>query len=335
MLKVVYDLPFIETTEANLQLKNKPLHELLITWFLTCVDEIVKKGIRRDYLRISAQEKFLKGSLQVHKQLNKPAHKQHLFHIEYDEFSANRAENRLLHSALVQVLRWSKDSQNQQKSRHFLTFFDNVPLSLNFKEDFNSWSTARDMAYYQAVLPWLRLILNQQSPYTLKDINKGISFLIPMEKLFEKYVAKILKSNLPKGYKLTVQSPKRYLTENAFQMRPDIVISEQGKDGKPVCILDTKWKLIDEDKKYDNGGKDAKKGVSQADAYQLFAYGKKYKVNEVCLIYPQWEGFKTPFQFKFEGNLTLGVIPFDLERKETEFFPPFLSCFQNSLPVTT
>ena len=92
MLKVVHNLPFIQTTKADLQLKEQPLHEVLIGWFLGCVDKIVKKGIRQDYSSIEAQEKFLKGQLQIHKQLNELPHRRHLFHIAYDIFSSNRAE---------------------------------------------------------------------------------------------------------------------------------------------------------------------------------------------------------------------------------------------------
>lgn len=312
MLKVVNDLPFIQTTEADLQLKNQPLPEVLISWFLRCVDKIVKQGIHKDYNRINAQEKFLKGQLQTHKQLNEAAHKQHLFHIEYDIFSMNRAENRLIHSALLQVLNWSKDNHNQKQAKHFLMLFDEVPLAKNYNNDFSKWSKSRDMNYYQPVLPWLKLILNQQSPFTLKDKNAGISFLLPMEKLFEKYVAKILSKKLsPKGFQVKIE-PKKYLTTNpnAFLMKPDIAIYQ---GDKVVRILDTKWKLIDQSATYENGNNDNKKGISQSDVYQLFAYGKKYAVKKVVLIYPKWQKFEKGFGYKLDTDLRLKIKPFDVK----------------------
>ncbi len=313
MLKVVHNLPFIQTTKADLQLKNQPLPELLIGWFLACVDTIVKQGIRRDYERVAEHEQFLKGQLQTHKQLNEPPHKQHLFHIEYDVFSPNRAENRLIHLALLQVVKWSKDNGNQKQAKHYLHLFDQVPLSKNYKNDFNKWSNARDMQYYQGVLPWLKLILNQQSPYTLKDKNAGISFLIPMEKLFEQYVAKILAKNLPNGYQLKEQIASKYLANEpkSFLLKPDIAIYE-GEQLK--VILDTKWKLINQNQE------DNKKGISQSDMYQLFAYGKKYGVKKVVLIYPQHDNFKEEFAFKFDDDLCLGVQPFELNNDKIDNF---------------
>ena len=316
MLKVVNDLRFIQTTEADLKLKNRPLPEVLIGWFLKSVDKIIKQGIRRDYLRVRGHEKFLKGQLQTHKQLNEPPHKQHLFHIEYDILSPNRCENRLIHSALLQILKWSKDFDHQKTAKHFLMLFDEVPASENIKNDFNQWASGRDMNYYQSVLPWLKLILNQQSPFALKDKNAGISFLLPMEVLFERYVAKKLAERLPKGYKLTEQKPQKPLAcfenKDVFMMKPDIVISKISNKN-PVCILDTKWKLIDENQTYKNGSVDNKRGISQSDMYQLFAYGKKYKVAKVVLIYPQWTQFENEFAFQIDENLDLCVKPFALD----------------------
>ncbi len=314
MLKVVHDLPFIETTKAPLKLKDRTLPEVLIGWFLSSVDKIIKQGIRRDYLRIQAHERFLKGQLQTHKQLNEPPHKQHLFHIEYDVLSPNRAENRLIYSALLQVLKWSQDFDNQKMAQHFLMRLDEVPASKNINSDFDKWSSGRDMHYYQPALPWLKLILNQQSPFALKDKHAGISFLLPMERLFEKYVAKVLAKKLQNGYKLTEQSTGKYLSNypKAFALKPDIVV----KQGQNVAyVLDTKWKLIDENKTYENGNKDNKNGISQADMYQLFAYGKKYDTKKLMLIYPQWGNFKKGFDFQFDDTLQLSVVPFSLNNE--------------------
>jgi 5-methylcytosine-specific restriction enzyme subunit McrC len=312
MLKIVNNLPFIKTTKADLQLTNTLL-EFVISSFLTELKKIIKKGVCKDYVRFENQEKFLKGSLQTHKQLNEPPHKQHLFHIEYDVYSVNRAENRLILSALLQIIKFSKSSNNQKLSKHFLGFFDEIDSSSNYKNDFDNWSKNRDMNYYQNILPWLKLVLNRQSPFTIKDKNAGISFLLPMEKLFEKYVAKMLRKQLPEKYILTEQKPQKSLAnfngKGVFTMKPDMVIS---KDNEHIYILDTKWKLIDSAKKYDNGNVDNKKGISQADTYQLFAYGKKYNVKKVVLIYPQWRKFQNSFNFKFDDELSLKVCPFKI-----------------------
>lgn len=319
MLKVVNNLKVVESTEAFLKNKKAPLIEVLIGWFLKEVSQVTKKGIRQDYSRVEAHEQFLKGQLQLSKQLREPLHKQHNFHIEYDVFSADRPENRLIHSALFIVSKWSKDNANQRLAKHFLLLFDGIPLSEDYKIDFSNWSSLRDMHFYQMLLPWLKLILNQQSPFSIADKNAGISFLLPMEELFEKYVAKSLSAELPIGYRLTEQKPQKPLVESflvgnkegkgAFQLKPDIVIHDSDK---PIYILDTKWKRIDQGKKYDNGADDKKRGISQGDMYQLFAYGKKYNLKTVVLVYPKWSRFNEPMKFEFDKELSLLVTPFTL-----------------------
>jgi len=320
MLKEVNNLKSVESTEAALKIKKQALPEMLITWFLQAVNQVVQQGIRKDYSRIDAQERFLKGQLQLSKQLREPPHKQHIFQIEYDVFSANRPENRLLHSALIAISKCSKNNDNKKRAKHFLLLFDDVPLSNNYQHDFSKWAVSRDMHYYQPLLPWVKLILNQHSPFALVGKNSGISFLLPMETLFEKYVAKCIAKKLPSQFILTEQKPQKPLVsqgesgggKGVFQMKPDIVICAR-KTGIPVCILDTKWKCIDQEKTYDTGATDNKRGISQSDMYQLFAYGKKYQLANVILVYPSWPKFRDEFRFKFDDKLTLTISPFDLK----------------------
>ena len=57
-------------------------------------------------------------------------------------------------------------------------------------------------------------------------------------------------------------------------------------------------------------------GMSQADFYQMFAYGHKYcgGKGEMMLIYPRTELLKELVQqsFDFSENLKLWVVPFDV-----------------------
>ena len=75
-------------------------------------------------------------------------------------------------------------------------------------------------------------------------------------------------------------------------------------------VLDTKWKLID------GSGKD-KYGISQADMYQMFAYGHKYLAGKgnIVLIYPQHDDFNEAVEHSFDFNeaLKLWLVPFVIE----------------------
>ena len=87
-----------------------------------------------------------------------------------------------------------------------------------------------------------------------------------------------------------------------------MVIRDNGRD---VLVLDTKWKLLDSSK---TNGSD-KYGLSEADLYQLHAYGQSYLHGrgDVVLVYPRTDSFDQPlpvFDFAAIQGLRLWVLPF-------------------------
>lgn len=169
------------------------------------------------------------------------------------------------------------------------------------------------MAHYQPIKPWCELILYRQMPKAVAGDYRGISLLFPMEKLFENHVARWLRGRLLPGASLTTQASRYSMCTHAkeamFQLKPDMLIEQ----GKRKWVLDAKWKRLNENdrqNKYD---------LSQADFYQLFAYGQRYQDGEgdMVLIYPAWRGFTKPLPvFEFDDRLKLHVLPFDLDHDE-------------------
>ena len=317
MLCEIDELPYLESTEAELEVFEQRLPEMLINRFLNDLANVVRKGIRKDYERIEAEERFLKGRLLVSQQIRQPVSRRHLFRIAYDVFSENRAENRLIHSALIQVAKWSASDANQKLARELRFAFNEIPISTDYKTDFGQWRNSRDMISYKPLQYWVKLILNQQSPFSIRGDSKGISFLFPMQTLFERYVTKILEKNAD-SYKVEKQVRSKYLSEDpkAFLLKPDIAIY---KDNQVVSVLDTKWKLINQNTLYDNGNEDKKANISQADMYQMFAYGHKYLAGgkgKLVLIYPQWINFDKEKRFDLGNRLVLYAFPFDLNEAD-------------------
>ena len=81
----------------------------------------------------------------------------------------------------------------------------------------------------------------------------------------------------------------------------------------------------------DDSGRN-KYGLSQSDFYQLYAYGKKYMdgYGDMILIFPKYDNFTQPLPvFKYDKNLRLWVIPFDLFSKNLILNNlPFFEFFQ-------
>lgn len=316
MLAAVDNLKLQQFEQSQLQVLKQPLYELLIWHFLQALVKMIRQGIRSEYQRVERQTSFLKGQLQLDKQINQRPGRQHYFHVSHDVYSQERAENRLLHAALKQVLKWSSSHANQRLARELLFVFHDIKESSNFALDFRAWKDDRSIAHYRPLRPWCELILSYQSPVAMVGSHKGLSFLFPMEQLFERYVAKKLASSMPNGLRLRTQIARHSLVthndEKWFKLKPDIVVYDQDH---VVTVVDTKWKLLDQNQ--DNSRQ--KYNLSQADMYQLFAYGEKYLQGkgEVYLIYPKHHTLSAPLPvFEYHTSLKLHVVPYDLHQDD-------------------
>lgn len=296
---------------TNLQVFDGPLTEWVIQQFLAALDTLVKRGLRFDYHAIEEERRFLRGRLLVDRQLRRPPGRAHFFQVEHEVFDADRPENRLLRSALDKVCRQAKEAGNKRLAYELAHQLLEIPPSRDFPRDFAQWRVDRLTAHYRPVRPWCSLILNEQNPLTVLGDWTGNSLLFPMEKVFESYVEGCLRLAMRPGQELKAPAASQYLTRHNeqpwFQLRPDFLLLE----GTSTTVLDAKWKRLDASK---DNSKD-KYGLSQADFYQLYAYGQKYLrgCGRLVLLYPQTANFRESLSpFFFNDLLRLDVVPFDL-----------------------
>ena len=296
---------------TSLQVFDGPLSEWVIQQFLMALDTLVKRGLRFEYHAVEEERRFLRGRLLVGRQSRQPPGRAHHFQVSHEVFDADRAENRLLRSALDKVRRQAKEAGNKRLAYELAHQLLEIPASQDFAKDFAQWRGDRLTAHYRPVRPWCSLILNERNPLTVLGDWTGNSLLFPMEQVFESYVEACLRRALRPDQTLKAQGASQYLaTHNQkswFQLKPDLLLFDDGA----ITVLDTKWKRIDSSK---NNSKD-KYDLSQADFYQLYAYGQKYLggCGRLVLLYPQTATFRESLlPFFFNDQLRLDVMPFDL-----------------------
>ncbi len=313
MISSALDLPTREAGDASLQLFRSPLTEWVMRQFLVALDRLFKRGLRFEYQRVEEEQTFLRGQLDMTKQMRQLPGRMHLFHQRYDLFLPDRPENRLLRLALDRICKSVQEADNWRLAHELRDVMQPIPPSQQVQLDFSCWQRDRLMAHYQPIRPWCELILGEQMPLAVKGQWHGISLLFPMEKLFEQHVANVLKTKLQPRAQLRCQVASRYLCNHGghgiFQLKPDLLLQNDGQS----WILDTKWKRINE------RDRDNKYGLNQSDFYQMLAYGQQYLENagDMMLIYPKTKDFTSPLRvFEFSQKLKLLVCPFDLEHDE-------------------
>ena len=340
MIAVALDLATLEK-DASLGSHEAPLIDALIKRFLDQTNRLVHKGLRRDYQRTASTRPYIRGRLNISKQMRQPVSKLETFHIEFDLYSIDTPENRLIKLALEKALKLSASSDNQRMAKELLPAFGQATYPNDIQYEFSRWRDRRDMVHYRPLKPWVTLLLRNLSPMLYQGQWEGVSMLFPMEQLFEKYVGFCLRKQLPRRYKITEQASRKHLVkhnrQNWFQLKPDFLVSTEGEN---ISVLDAKWKLLDSRL----GNSKDKYGMSQQDVYQLFAYGKKYLDGnrdgrsepgagtlayekkhldgnrDMYLIYPCNRQFKKPLPvFQFTETLSLWAVPLDLDSGEVLF----------------
>lgn len=277
---------------AQLNDSKLPIYEVFIQMYLNEVQELLKKGLKSDYLTIEGNITFFKGKFLINQHLKHNIIRKDRFFMAYDEFHINRPENRLIKTTLLKLNKISSNGKNQLLAKRLLAEFEMVNQSTNIDKDFSLVKKDRNAQAYQSLMTWSQVFLKNKSFSTFKGTENVNALLFPMEKIFESYISKQLKniSSNYSGYKIETQKQTQYLFDEPrkFRLKPDIYIS---MDSNPYKVLDIKWKRLNTDFKNNYG-------ISQSDMYQMYAYAYKYNVEDIVLIYPKQKGLefeKLPF----------------------------------------
>ena len=298
MLRTLKNFPFKSSNLASLKTQNLPLLEIFISMFLCELEALVKKGIKSDYVALEENLNFLKGKLNINEQIKRNSIHKERFYVGYSEFLNDIKINRIIKKTLKFLYKKSNSSKNQQKIRELLFIFDEVSECEDYKNFFAKLVITRQVKHYEQTLLWCKIFLlgNTFTPYKGDDL--ALALLFDMNALFESYVGNFIKKSFPCTI---LQHSEKHLVENpkSFRLRPDIFLKDK-------FIADTKWKIIS-----------SSNDISQADLYQLYAYGKKHECSKLYLIYPKIEGVKQEFmKFGYDDKMLLEILYFDLEKDE-------------------
>ena len=295
MLCSMKDFPGKVFNDASLKVDQMNLYELFINMYLQEVQQLVKHGIKSDYMDHEDNLRYYKGKLLVNQQLKMNFGHKERFYVSYGEFHPNRSENRIVKATLLKLYKLTASLENSKEIRQLLIAFEKVDASVNYAKDFSKVVINRNTKDYEMLMQWSKVFLMDKSFTTFSGSTVARSLLFPMESVYESYVAqKVKKVMIPDGWNVSIQDKGQYLfTEprRQFALRPEIVM----KRGARTVILDTKWKsLIDNERR--------NYGISQHDMYQMYAYSKKYNTSEIWLLYPVNDEIGNHEQIKFESE---------------------------------
>ena len=286
------------------------MFEVFVHLFLNNLVLLTQRGLARHYQLVEDNLPCLRGRILFPQHIRENSVNRTRFYVGYDEFTADRPANRLIHSTIYKLIGSVRQPSNQQLLHQLRICFADIPVSPRLRSDWQRHRVDRSMPHYEAVMQWVGLFLFNHGLTTFSGTHVNQALLFPMEEVFEDFVAFSFRRH-QRQFFLRTQGPQEPLAsiggKDVFYMKPDISLMS---GGKVKFILDTKWKRINE------GDSDRKHGISQADMYQLFAYGKKYGCKHVALVYPKTKDFQNQLLYRFDEELSLACFPFDVTEPE-------------------
>ena len=287
--------------------------EVFVHLFLNNLVLLTQRGLARHYQSKEDNQPYLRGRILFPQHIRENVANRARFYVGYDEFSANRPANRLIHSTIHKLMGSVRQPRNQQLLHQLRISFSDIPQSEHPKSDWDRHQVDRSIRHYDEVMQWVGLFLFDQGLTTFAGKYVNQTLLFPMWEVFEDFVTASFR-RYAQRFSVRKQGPQKPLAsidgKDVFYMKPDISLMSGNKTDETEFILDTKWKRI-------NGeGSDSKHGISQADMYQLFAYGKKYDCKQVALVYPKSEQFQEILRYKFDDELSLSCFPFNVTDPE-------------------
>ena len=224
MLDAIREVPVRKVDELYFKKEQLNLFEICVRMFTDEVLNVVRNGLKQTYVTYRGNEMFVKGKTIYSEHAKKNfAHKEKFF-VEYDIFSVNRAENRLLKKTLETLDKLSSNNLNKKKIRMLLMALDEVEPSKNPRDDFKNSIEDRSMSKYFNAMKWSHFFL----------LNKGMTFftggkvkyamLFHMDKLFSACIASSLRKQIDRTnyYFMTPEKISNSISNTGMdkEMRP-------------------------------------------------------------------------------------------------------------------
>lgn len=265
---------------------NNDMLEIFISIFINRFLKLFNSDVFRQYELLKDNMQFIKGKILFSESLKINSFREHLHFAQYEEFTVNTTLNSIFKTIILRLFCGTKNSDNKKKLKLALVYMEDVDIIHLSKDLFDNMRLNRLNIKYEPLFKMAKMFYYNYQPGFKEGDENTFSFLIPMNKLFEFFIYKMLSetSFMHSGdiSSIEYQKPQEYLANcsgsGAFLLKPDISIVQ---NGKVIIIIDAKYK----DPIYQG-----EVSISQSDVYQMVTYAVHYGCRYIYLVYPAFKG---------------------------------------------
>lgn len=243
------DEPAIDTPSQMTDI----LTPLLLLHYITLVRLAIRNGLKRDYINVENNLKGkIKGRISIHKNLNinEVTNRKDRIFCQYQEFSVNTPENRLLKKGLIfakaALNHFASSEHNTDIIKHIqlintlLRRFENVEDDILISQVYKT-SHSKIYKDYAEAIRVAKLILRRYD-YSIdkasSSLNSNPPFWIDMPRLYELYVYKKLSDAFPNQIEFQVEG------HGYGNCRPTVDFIKKDDDPNKRFIIDAKYKTL-------------------------------------------------------------------------------------------
>jgi 5-methylcytosine-specific restriction enzyme subunit McrC len=260
--------------KASLRFKYNSILEAYLELFVSECEDLIRQGLIKKYRIENANCNSLKGKLQFAQNLRKNLVHQERFFTSHQVYDRNNVFNQILYKALQIIPLISQSPLLRDRVYGCLLAFPELDDIKVRPVTFENLAFDRKTAPYREAIEIAAMLLLNYRPDISNGHNNILAILFDMNDLWEEYIFRQLKRHCFEGWNITAQRKKDFWKQSKTKRRkiikPDIVVVAKGKR----IIIDTKWKLPDDNIPSDN------------DLKQMYVYNQ-YWAGTSILLYPQ------------------------------------------------
>lgn len=256
--------------------------EVLIYLFAKYTHDTLENSIYQTYQEVEQELSYIKGRIDWNNYIsnNLSTGNWQRIHCVHEPFELDNQFNRIIKYVAKMLYSATVVDTNKQLLGDIIFILDEVTDKKPTLQDCDKIKLNNIFEQFHTVLDYCRLFLSNSVSISENETLELFAFLIPMDVLFEEFVAGFLNEHFKTWY-WQYQKSDKYLaiTDNGtkvFQLRHDIF--SVPKD----IIIDTKYKILDSQ----NESETKKYGVSQTDIYQMVSYAIRRKCKKLFMLYP-------------------------------------------------
>jgi 5-methylcytosine-specific restriction enzyme subunit McrC len=273
MLQYAFDLDSFNFSDGVVQYSSlNEFYDYIANYLAISILNRSRKGFYRNYLSETDRLTYCRGRIDLTDIINKP------WEVSipccFDDHTADIRENRILAWTLACILKsglcTEKSSGNIRKAFNCLKGL--VLLEKLDPSDCHSIVYNKLNFDYKPLHLICSFFLEHSGPSLQSGERKMIPFLVNMNVLYEKFVAKWLENNIPNNIKIGTQKQIVIGEDCKVSFRADLILYEK-ENTKPICILETKYKIPER--------------PESSDVAQAIAYSEIINCNTAIIVYPE------------------------------------------------